>query len=272
MSLTIGEQDAKRAAKREQTGSEVDLCDRLRDWAERLGFEVYPEVHGWDLILVADKPTALERHGTEIQPGEQVGVHAKLRSSCEVLMQALPWNDDTPGPRHPFVAVPQAGQGFKFIAHRLGIGVIETDIHGRLPTWKRAELPPEIKIVGYARPRPLSVAQLKLPPIASRAIVAGAPSPRVLSEWRVKALRFLAFARGRTTFTGSDVVRFGLGKSWVDNWGEPDDWMTEVRRGKTVRVRTYRLTTKAEKLPDWGYRDVAAEMLAAEAAIKTEVA
>lgn len=270
MTLTIGEQDAKRAAKREQTGSEVDLCDRLRDWSERLGFEVYPEVHGWDLVLVADKPTALERHGIEIQPGEQVGIHAKLRPSCEVLMQAVPWNEDTPGPRHPFVAVPQAGHGFKFIAHRLGLGVIETDTHGRRPTWKRVELPPEIKIAEWPRARPPHVSQLKLPPVASRAISAGAPSPRVLSEWRVKALRFLAFARGRATFTCSELVTFGLGKSWVDNWGEPEDWTTETRRGKTVRVRTYRLTTKEEKLPDWGYRDVAAEMLAAEAAAKTE--
>lgn len=87
-----------------------------------------------------------------------------------------------------------------------------------------------------------------------------------------KALRFLAFARTQATFTGTDIVRFGLGKSWVDNWGEAEDWTTETRRGKTVRVRTYKLTTKEEKLPDWGYRDVAAEMLAADAARKAEVA
>lgn len=255
-------------AGKPRTESEVELCDRLRDWAEGLGFEVYPEVAGWDLVLVADKPTAFERHGAQILAGEQVGIHAKLRPSCEVIVQALPWNEDSPGPRHPFVAVPQAGQGFKTIAHRLGIGVIETDLFGRTPGWKRDELKGSIKIAGHARPRPSTVAQLKLPPVASRVIVAGCPSPRVLSEWRVKALRFLAFARGRTTFTCSDVVGFGLGKSWVDNWGEPEDWTTETRRGKTVRVRTYRLTTKTEKLPDWGYRDVAAEMLAAEAAPK----
>lgn len=269
MTLTIEEADAKRAAKR--TESEIELCNRIRAWAEGLGFEVYPEVSGWDLVLVADKPIALKRHGTEIQPGEQVGIHAKLRPSCEVLMQALPWNEDTAGPRHPFVAVPQAGQGFKFIAHRLGLGVIETDALGKLKGWHSTERERVLKISEWPRARPPHVSQLKLPPVASRAISAGAPSPRVLSEWRVKALRFLAFARGQATFTCSDVVRFGLGKSWVDNWGEPDDWTTETRRGKTVRVRTYKLTTKAEKLPDWGYRDVAAEMLAADAA-KTEVA
>ncbi|HVZ89605.1 MAG TPA: hypothetical protein VHG72_21770 [Polyangia bacterium] len=253
-------------AAKPRSESEVNLCDRLRAWAEGLGFEVYPEVSGWDLVLVCEKPTELERHGTTIQPGEQVGIHAKLRPSCEVLMQAAPGGDDDRGPRYPFVAVPRAGRGFKYIARRLGLGVIEADAAGKRLHWNSPERERVIKISEDARPRRVDILQLKLPPVASRAIVAGAPSPRVLSEWRVKALRFLAFARSRSTFRCSDLVGFGLSKTWLDRWGDPVDWTTETRRGKTVRVRTYKLTEKPENLPDWGYTDVAAEMLAVEPA------
>jgi hypothetical protein len=245
--------------------SEVDLCDQLRDWGERLGFEVYPEVEGWDLVFVADKQLSLGRYGTTIEAGDQVGIHAKLRPSCEVLMQAVPRDEGERGPRHPFVAVPTAGQGFKYIARRLGLGVIEADALGKMLGWQSTERERLIKVSEAARPRPPGILQLKLPPVASRAIIAGAPSPRVLSEWRVKALRFLAFARRRETFVVSDVLSFGLSKTWVDRWGEPLDWTTETRRGKAVRVRTYKLVTNAERLPDWGYRDVAVELLAAEA-------
>jgi hypothetical protein len=250
--------------------SEVDLCDQIRDWAERLGFDVYPEVAGWDLVLVADKPLSFrslqtsrrfEDPAPDVLPGDQVGIHAKLRPNCDVLLQACPWNPDAPGPRLPFVAVPRAGSGFCGVAHRLGLGVMETDPFGRFKFEARSE----VKISEFPRRRPDDVKQLTLPPIASRAIAAGAPSPRVLGEWRVKALRFLTFARDRDTFTCTDLVGFGLSKSWVERFGEPEGWTEETRRGKVVRVRTYKLTAKAERLPDWRYGDVYAEMLAAEA-------
>lgn len=256
------------------TESEIQLCHRLRDWAERLGFEVYPEVQGWDLVLVATKPTELQRHSRQIiATGEQVGIHAKLRANCDVLVQALP----PPGagigysyPHHPFVAVPSPGEGFQILARRFGIGVIATDGQRR----RRQGWPVYgSRIYGDAtEPTVRSESShaagehepLKLPPIASRCIVAGAPSPRVLSEWRVSALRFLTFARQVETFTAAQLQGFGLGKSWVDRWGEPVDWTTETRRGKTVRIRTYRLTARAEALPDWGYKDVAAELAAVQ--------
>lgn len=244
-----------------RTESEVELCDRLRDWAERLGFEVYPEVAGWDLVLVTAAPRTLGKgiHAVEVAPGEQVGIHAKLRANCEVLAQAVPGDFASHGPTWPMVAAPLTGNSFCFIASRLGIGVIEAS-------------PPvpgsrgEPRVVEEPR-RSKAETVLHLPPVASRVIVAGAPSPRQLSTWRVKALRFLAFARASAgqRFAASDVKRHGLSISWVERWGIPVDWGTEMRRGKPTRVRIYRLTDNAERLPDWGYRDVAAEIAAADA-------
>jgi len=247
------------------TGSEIELCDRLREWAERLGFEVYPEVAGWDLVLVASEPRALGRYGQEIAPGEQVGIHAKLRANCDVLAQAMPgdWADGS-APTWPMVAAPTAGSSFRFVARRLGIGVIEAEPVA--PAYRDKGDPRVVEQARRSEQKPLA-----LPPVASRAIVAGAPSPRVLSPWRVKALRFLSFARTATgcRFGASDVKTHGLSVSWVERWGVPVDWTTEVRRGKTARVRVYQLTDNAERLPDWGYRDVYAEMVAADAAAAT---
>lgn len=237
-----------------RTESEVDLCDRLREWAERLGFEVYPEVAGWDLVLVAGEPRTLGRYGQDVAPGEQIGIHTKLRANCDVLAQAVP-GGLTYGPTWPMVAVPVAGGSFRYISRLLGIGVIEA-------APKPYQGDPRIT----ESPRRSTQEPLHLPPVASRAIVAGAPSPRILSPWRVKALRFLAWARQNETWTASQLVSFGISKSFVDNFGVAVDWTIETnKQRKQVRVRTYRLTDKAERLPDWGYADVAAEIAAADA-------
>ena len=257
------------------TATEVEFCDRLRDWAERLGFEVYPEVHGWDLVLVSDKPRTFRlrewphdgRDRWTVQPGEQVGIHAKLRANCDVLVQACVNDPTWRYPRYPFVACPEAGSSFRYVARRLGVGVIVgDDQRSRRKSWGQAKdvVDPTVKDWPASHSNPV----LDLPPVASRAIVAGAPSPRVLSSWRVKALRFLMEVRAQPerTFTVATLLGFGLSKSWVERWGEPVDWTEDVRRGKRVRVRVYRLTEVAERLPDWGYRDVAAEMAAKEPA------
>lgn len=239
--------------------SEVNLCDRLRDWAERLGFEVYPEVAGWDLVLVTGEPRTLGRHGLEVSPGEQVGIHAKLRANCDVLAQALPGDFASYGPTWRMVAAPVTGRSFCYIAGRMGIGVIQAS-----PPVPGYRDPGDPRVM--QEPRRSDAQPLALPPVASRVIAAGAPSPRVLSPWRVKALRFLEATRAAGTFTATSLKGFGLSKSWVDRWGVATDWCLEDRRGKAVRVRVYRLTDKADRLPDFGYSDVAAELSAADAA------
>ncbi len=271
--------------------SEVDLCDRLREWAERLGFEVFPEVKGWDMVLVLPAgvaPAGLQPPRSRyapppihlVQPGQQVGIHAKLRASCELLAQAMAparrWRTGTSYPHLPFVAAPRPGEGFCALARRLGIGVIDTDPQARRPRWHgiteadRRRSDPLVKAWPGAEYNALhaagSLKPLALPPIASRAIRAGAPSPRVLSTWRVSAIRFLAFARAADTWTVADLERHGINRAWADRWGDLVETRPIVRRGRSVRVNIYRLITDASRLPDAGYEDVAAELLAADAA------
>jgi hypothetical protein len=255
-----------RAGARASTGAEVDFCARLRTWAEGLGFVVYPEVQGWDLVLVAEAAKELyTEHGRResnpmtVRAGHQLAIHAKLRPSFEVLEQACKGWQGGPGPAYPFVAVPgQPGDGFLSIARRLHVGVL-----GELAG-------PVVMVELYHAQDRLPLA---LPPIATRHIAAGAPSPRVLSPWRVKALRFLAFARARGVepIFASDVKGHGLSKDWVDKWLLGIGWayVDNPRAGArgapaVVKVRTYRLIQHSpEALPDFGYEDVAAELAAA---------
>lgn len=62
--------------------------------------------------------------------------------------------------------------------------------------------------------------------------------------------------------------------SFANTWSPAEDEILEtrpeIRRGRTVRVHVYRLTEKLGVLPDCGYKDVAAELLAADAAAKME--
>ncbi len=264
-----------------RTGTEADFCARLRAWGEALGFVVYPEVSGWDLVFVSkvDVEVKVPNQGHQVVlAGRQLGIHAKLKANCDLLAQACVSEYGT-GPAYRFVAVPRgAGPGFLNVASRLRIGVIE----------ERDE-----PVVVSHVPSPGNFEPLSLPPIASRALAAGIPNPRTLSQWRVKALRFLAFARAQDgeNLTRRDLKAFGLGVEWANEWLVPMGYKyadnddprpvtyrrslqmhamgeeKERRRGKAVvKIRTYRLTPDAEKLPDFGYEAVAEELWADDAA------
>ena len=223
--------------------TEADLCDRIRAWAEEAGFEVYPEVQGWDLVLVARMDRSIDR--LDVRMGEQVGVHAKLRANCEVLAQALPprWAEVS-YPDFGVVAAPTAGRGFLHVARHLGIGVVE--LRGARPRLT-------------VQPRRVDARQpLVLPSFASRVIRAGTPSPRQLSAWREKALTFLRWARANDGQIGlADLKRHGIARNWAQAWLV---WTGE--RGRDRRTLIYRLTDNPQALPDHGYEDVYAELCA----------
>lgn len=225
--------------------TEADLCDRIREWAEAAGFEVYPELQSWDLVLVAKMDRTLDL--LDVRMGEQVGIHAKLRANCEVLAQALfPDWESMPYPDYAVVAVPKFGDGFSSVARRLGIGVITVEYSA--------------KPVMRCHPRrAIGRPPLPLPSVASRAIRAGTPSPRQLSKWRESALTFLRWARaaadGRITL--ADLKRHGISRHWAQTW-----LVSTGERGKDGRTLVYRLTDDARALPDHGYEDVYAELCA----------
>lgn len=281
----------KRGGAVKAARSEADFCARLRAWAEGRGFVVYPELDGWDLVLVAPHG-GITGFGGTLYAGDQVGVQAKLRPSFEVLDQcAMPGGeagplDPTEGPAFRFVACPApAGTAFLRICSRLNVGVILEEATFTVAHASRRE-----------RREPLA-----LPPIASRSIAAGAPSPRQLSPWRVKALTFLAFARdtmGGENLTMAHLRAHGLNKSWAQEWMIPMGWTygereaTSSQRSYTghlrlqasgraiehraggravVKVRLYRLRADPEAMPDHGYEDVYAELAAARRPAPAEI-
>jgi len=227
--------------------TEADFCARIRTWAEAAGFTVYPEVCDWDLVLVVGGGTPTTMRMLDLRHGDQIGIQAKLRANCDVLQQALPTGY---GPEWRFVAAPKTGSGFRAVAERLGIGVIESYERDaehlsispfRLRVW----------------PNRIDSKRLKLPSIASRAIVAGVPCPRQLSTWRENALRFIAWARQQPDqiVRSRDLRRFGLAPA---RWHHT--WLTPIH--PVISTCRWRLGG-TEPLPDVGYEDVAAELAAA---------
>lgn len=243
--------------------SEAAFCDRLRTWAENLGFTVYPEIEGWDMVLCAKHEILIDNPrdyrgtnrgygGQRVPAGAQLGIHAKLVANSDVLAQAVgPLAHHDPAyPALPFVAVPRHGESFAVLARHMGVGIVTG--------WQD-----QFVISVTARQR-TSSKWLTLPPIASRAIQAGVPSPRSLGEWRLKALRFLEWARAQDSFAMDDLRRFGLNPSTCDSWLYPIAWKYADGKGKraVVKVRTYRIQ-EGKHLPDAGYEDVMAELRAA---------
>jgi hypothetical protein len=229
--------------------TEADFCDQIRAWAEAAGLEVYPEVSGWDLVLVARMDCQPGR--LDLRMGEQVGIHAKLRANCEVLAQCLPpaW-ERSAYPDYAVAAAPKVGRGFRDVARHLGIGVLVGCYGGAIGFREQPR-----RVAGYP--------QLKLPAVASRAIRAGVPSPRVLSPWRERALSFLRWARandGRISL--NDLRAFELSLTRARLWLVDTGDRTPPAAGQRPRF-LYRLTAEAHRLPDHGYEDVYAELCAA---------
>lgn len=244
------------------TSSEQAFCERLRAWAENLGFTVYPEIAGWDLVLCAEHeilidppddyyPFGRSARAQTVAAGAQVGIHAKLKANADVLAQAIgPQAEHDPAyPALPFVAVPKHGESFAVLARRLGVGIIQA--------WEDTFV-----ITVTARPADRS-RPLALPPIASRAIQAGVPSPRSLGDWRIKALRFLEWARQQDSVTLDDVRRFGMHpERWRGAWLRPVGFKYADGKGKraVVKLTTYRIREGKATLPDVGFEDVMAEL------------
>lgn len=244
------------------SASEQAFCERIRTWAENLGFTVYPEIEGWDLVLCAEHEILIDdprphrgnfyAGAQRVSPGAQLGIHAKLVANAEVLAQVVgPLAHHDPAyPALPFVAVPRHGGSFHVIARHMGVGIITAH---------------EDTFIITTRPRfDRVVRPLPLPPIASRAIQAGVPSPRSLGEWRIKALCFLEWARAQDAVVLEDLRRFGLHPSTCRHWLRPVGFRYADGTGKraVVKLTTYRLREGA-RMPDQGYEDVMAELRAA---------
>lgn len=198
--------------------TEAELCDLLAVAATRSGlWEVYPEVDGWDLLLVLtrDYYGALYRGapravGNARPAGYQIGVEAKLRASAAVLYEALVRSERHHRPDECAVLVPRAGRAFVSLAGRLELRVFNAQPPNPWPAYDGESIVPS-RTATTREP----AQRLELPAVALVGS-GGQPSPRTMSAWRVGALRLLLRLEERGELWSADFAELRVDKSrWI---------------------------------------------------------
>jgi len=183
--------------------TEADLCAAFAEKAALHGWAVWPEVQSWDLILVST--TGPSPHSTEPHrvPGYQVAVEAKLRPGLGALASAVGrcqyYNGREHVPHAAAVLVPARSHDLATVAAACGLHVYTPDdlrVPAPAPRWDGAGLP--------------------LPPVPLQS-PGGEPCPRVLSRWRLGALRLCDALQARGVLVGEDFRREAVEpQRWLD--------------------------------------------------------
>lgn len=201
----------KRRPPRPIPETEVQLCEELITRARLEGFAVFPEVSDWDLIIVDSD-------------GVQLGVQAKMRANVDVIGQAIRRRSRINGPRHRAVLVPKANGSFYQVARALGLHVFTFRSIG---SRRYRE-----KVIRFSTMKEWKGKPYWLPPVPS-SCPAGSPSPRPLTQWRVRAIELCLLLEEKGHLTGEDFKRAGINQStWLQR--------CELKRdGKVGRFARY---------------------------------
>jgi hypothetical protein len=159
---------------------EVDLCSAFLTLVPD-GWLAYAETGGFDILVVREKD------------GFQIGVQAKLRLNAKVICQALETGRASavmdPNPDCRAVLVPKGAVGADMarVCAHLGLTVIALD-SGR-PARLSPDLP-RLKQDGEGRAwfEQGPSRRISLPALVPD-VVAGAPAPRMLTAWKIRAMR-----------------------------------------------------------------------------------
>lgn len=192
---------------------------------------VYPETAGWDILLV-------HRQG-----GWQIGVEAKLTLNAKVLEQAIRHRDrGYSGPDFRAVLVGRVVAENATLARALGLTVITPK---PLPQWSewasryekrgpkipefRPDLPKAETLVrigewwsrwhqDYDWLDQFPVERHKLPDYVPE-VAAGVPSPMILSDWKIKAMRVCVWVEKRGEITRAIFRDLGIDPSrWMNGY------------------------------------------------------
>lgn len=220
------------------------------------GFRVYPECCGHDLIVRA--PEALQVRDNDsigwgsLRPGDVVAIEGKLRSTVEVLSQALPphvrYRHDVelwPSTRPPrksanwyAVLVPGADLAFREIAAAAGVVVLVWPFEAR---WRGSLVFPSSRRIEPAVSLALPEVEVDLSP--------GQPSPRSITPWKLRAVRACLVGVARGGVLAADDIG-DLQRNFARN-----GWI--VRTGGKGKSATYRLLDRDDR-PDLVYPEIAA--------------
>jgi hypothetical protein len=208
--------------------TEAELCTAFAEVARAAGLVVYPEVEGWDLVLVGPE-------------GVQIGIQAKLGASWLLLHQAT--EPRMRYPDHRAILVPTVSHKFRALAGRLGL-LVYCDSTIRLATrWGDKMRFPTHAGAGKR-------GRLELPSVVPVNVVAGSPSPRSLTPWREGMLLVCAALEAQGRVSGRQVKRAGLRVSSLTmrNWLRRTGW-TRSRHAGAIYERG------REALPDAGWEE-----------------
>jgi hypothetical protein len=140
--------------------TERELCQVFMDSARAAGYRVHPELPtGWDMLVECPRTR------------DQIGVHAKLHPTIDVIYQALS-DERSEGPEIHAVLVPGRTTALTGVAERCGIHVFEGVEVGGL----------DLDSVFAKAPRWRHPVRAWVPDVEVR-MPAGMPSPRRLSKF-----------------------------------------------------------------------------------------
>jgi hypothetical protein len=193
----------KREKPQQLYETEVDLCSALIDRAAQDGWTAYPEIKGWDIILV--------------RGGIQIGIQAKLRFGAKVVAQALQGlpkicesGEKQIGPHYRAIACPLT-RSSNDDAYRIGrmCRLLVLDMNrspdvGYFAHWRHMRHGPYINAVHWRYYRWHPDATLWLPPMVPN-IAAGSKSPRACGPWQLVACRVMGIVEKRGWISRMDV-------------------------------------------------------------------
>jgi len=226
---------------------ESELCEKLIDYASKLGWTAYPETAGWDILLVKDNV--------------QVGVEAKLSLNLKVVSQALgiEARRHKVGPGFRCVLTPskKGGNDGLNVLHTLKIWHFEYKprYHGSLKRVPMCDIS-GIALLGDISKEPDYFKRKidhyrwdpdkkeKLPEFVPQ-VAAGVPSPIQLTPWKIKALKFLAEVHKKGYATSKMAKAHGVDiRVFIDY---PNHWLKF--KEQVGRLHHYELSME-KKRPD----------------------
>jgi len=241
--------------------TEAALCDSFAAGARALGWTVYPETAGFDLLLVG---------------GVQVGIEAKLRASLEVVAQVCDRLDSAFKEAPDYIAI-LVGRGtpqLEKVTRHLRIPLIDgrdaedvEETRAQIARWHPVDAE-DLDLNPWRQVAPAEVARwrgrlnLGVPHCGLPEFVpdlrAGIPAPPQLTAWKVKAIQLCARLRARGWVTTADFAELGI---------DPTRWVRGTHRwlddsGARDGRRTRYVARPGRVLPDEQRPELTAQVLA----------
>jgi hypothetical protein len=251
------------APTRPKWNSEAEMFASYVAIHRDLGFAIYPECCGYDLVMVAPDPLpelpgkwGTTKDWGALRPGDQIAIEGKLQGNLKLMWQSVPplrqheinqrvrKSAPTPASAHWYVALaPKFSEEFLRISVLLGVVAV---MHG-----------PEDATVGRrtyrtgwypAHQRIDTDKPLDLPSVCVD-IIPGQAAPRSVTPWKLSAVRLCLLGSDGRVLTREQVGT--LERNFIEN-----KWLQKTGRGRSA---TYRLL-EHDKRPDIVYPEIVAAL------------